>query len=95
LGDIKLAVKQARKVYVFEKLQDGKMPNAEVASVLELSIRQVQRIKKTFEAKGHEAFQHGNTWKKPARAFCENVKERVMEMVLLYRETNYQYILNL
>ena len=95
MGDIKLAVKQARKVYVFEKLQDGKMPNAEVASVLELSIRQVQRIKKTFEAKGHEAFQHGNTWKKPARAFCENVKERVMEMVLLYRETNYQYILNL
>ena len=69
VGDIKLAVKQARKVYVFEKLQDGKMTNAEAASALELSIRQVQRIKKAFETKGHEAFLHGNTGRKPAHSF--------------------------
>jgi len=44
------------------------------------------------EAKGYEAFQHGNAGRKPARAFCENVKERVMEVALLYRETSCQHI---
>jgi len=92
VGDIKLAIKQARKVYVFEKLQDGKMTNAEAASALGLSLRQVQRIKKAFETKGHEAFRHGNTGRKPARALCEKLKERVMEVALLYRETSCQHI---
>ena len=39
VGDVKLAIKQARKVYVFEKLQDGKMTNAEAALALGLSVR--------------------------------------------------------
>lgn len=92
VGDIKLAVKQARKVYVLEKLHDGKMTNAEAASALGLSLRQVQRIKKTFEAKGHLAFQHGNTGKKPVHAFCEKIKERVVEVALLYKGTSCQHI---
>jgi len=91
-GDIKLAIKQARKVYVFEKLRDGKMTNAEAASALGFSIRQVQRIKKAFETKGHEAFLHGNTGRKPVRALGEKVRERVIEMASLYRKTSCQHI---
>ena len=56
VGDIKLVIKQARKVYVFEKLQDGKMTNAEAASALGLSLRQVQRIKKPLKPKGMKLF---------------------------------------
>jgi transposase len=92
VGDIKLALKQARKVYVFEKLQEGKMTNAEAAFALKLSVRQIQRIKKAFETKRHEAFQHGNTGRKPAHAFGENLKKRVLEVALLYRETSCQHI---
>jgi hypothetical protein len=43
-GDIKLTVKQTRKVYIFEKLRDGKMKNPEAASSLGLSVRQLQRM---------------------------------------------------
>jgi len=92
VGDIKLAVKQARKVYVFEKLRDGKMTNAEAASALGLSIRQIQRIKRAFETEGHEAFLHGNTGRKPARALCEKIKEQVIEKASLYEGTSCQHI---
>jgi transposase len=94
-GDIKLTIKQARKVYVFEKLYGGKMSNAEAASTLGLSVRQVQRIKKTFETKGHLAFQHGNTGRKPARALSEDVRKRVIERASLYEGTSCQHIAEL
>jgi transposase len=91
-GDIKLAVKQARKVYVFERLRDGKMNNAEAASILGISVRQVQRIKKAFEADGYSVFQHGNTDRKPAHALSQEVKELVVERALLYSGTSCQHI---
>jgi transposase len=95
VGDIKLKIKQARKVYVFEKLRDGKMNNSEAAFTLGLSVRQVQRIKKNFETKGHLAFLHGNTGRKPARALCENVRKLVFERASLYDGTSCQHIAEL
>ena len=92
VGDIKLSIKQARKVYVFEKLRDGKMTNAEVASTLGLSIRQVQRIRRAFETIGHEAFLHGNTGRKPAHTLCEKMKENIVEKASLYKGTSCQHI---
>ena len=94
-GDIKLSIKQARKVYVFEKLRDGKMTNTDAASTLGLSVRQVQRIKRAFETKGHEAFLHGNSGRKPAHAICGEVKEQIAEKALLYKGTSCQHICEL
>jgi transposase len=92
VGDVKLAIKQERKVYVFEKLRDGKMTNAEAALSLGLSARQVQRVKKAFASKGHQAFQHGNTGRKPAHTLSESVRELVVERALLYKGTSCQHI---
>ena len=92
VGDIKLAVKQARKVYVFENLRDGKMTNVEAAYALGLSVRQVQRVKKAFDTKGYEAFEHGNTGRKPAHTLSENVRELVAEKALLYKGTSCQHM---
>jgi transposase len=94
-GDIKLSIKQARKVYVFEKLRDGKMTNTSAAYALRLSVIQVQRIKKAFQIKGHEAFLHGNIGRKPTHALCEKVKEQVVEKALLYKGTSCQHICEL
>jgi hypothetical protein len=74
-GDIKLAVKQARKVYVFEKLRDGELNNAEAASMLEFSVRQIQRIEKAFDIEGYSAFQHGNTGRKPVHALSREIEK--------------------
>ena len=70
-GDLKLPVKQARKVFVLECLRDGRMTNREAARSLELSVRQVQRLKRDFIRKGYDALRHGNTGRKPAHALKE------------------------
>jgi transposase len=95
VGDIKLGIKQARTVYVFEKLQVGKMSNAEAAHALGLSVRQVQRVKKAFETQGHEVFLHGNTGRKPVHTLCEKVKEQIVEKALLCIGTSCQHICEL
>jgi transposase len=94
-GDIKLAVTWARRVFIFEKLKDGKMSNAEAASALRLSVRQVQRIKKVFETKGYAALLHGNTGRKPACALSEDTRNFVAEKTLFYSGTSCQHIAEL
>ena len=51
LGDLKLSVKEARRVYVLEKLCSGEKTNQEAAQDLKLSVRQIQRIKQAFRLK--------------------------------------------
>jgi Trp operon repressor len=45
VGDLKMSLKQARKLYVLERLCEGGMSNREAASDLNLSVRQTQRGK--------------------------------------------------
>ena len=52
VGDIKVSIKQARRVFVLEQLSQGKTTNNEAAIALGLSIRQVQRAKFRFRVEG-------------------------------------------
>ena len=92
IGDIRLNLKQSRKVLVIEKLIDGKMTNREAASALGLSIRQIQRIGKEFRLKGHVALVHGNTGKKPVHTLHQEVKDLVLEKAALYSGTSWKHI---
>ncbi|MDR2175179.1 MAG: helix-turn-helix domain-containing protein [Synergistaceae bacterium] len=85
-GDIKLTVKRARKVYIFEKLRDGKINNSEIAASLALSVRQVQRIKKAFAADGLSAFLHGNSDRKPANAISEELAAQYGDEIFEMKE---------
>ncbi|MDR0764155.1 MAG: helix-turn-helix domain-containing protein [Synergistaceae bacterium] len=57
-GDIKLSIKQSRKVSAIERLYSEEMTNSEAAQLLGLSIRQVQRLKKKFKEEGHASLIH-------------------------------------
>ena len=48
-GDLKMSLKQARKVVVLERLCEGRISNREAASYLNLSIGQTQRAKSWFQ----------------------------------------------
>ena len=87
-GDIKLSIKQARKVLVVEKRVEGKMSNSDAAEALGLSVRQIQRIGKVFKIKGHAALIHGNTGRKPSHTLHQNIKELVLEKATLYSGTS-------
>jgi transposase len=64
-GDIRLGVKQSRKVLILEHLHSNRMTNQEAAKLTGLSVRQIQRIKKKYEMEGLVSLVHGNTGKKP------------------------------
>ena len=79
LGDLKLSVKEARRVYVLEKLCSGEKTNQEAAQDLKLSVRQIQRIKQAFRLKAHEALGHGNKGRKPAHALSEELRNLIAQ----------------
>ena len=79
LGDLKLSVKEARRVYVLEKLCSGEKTNQEAAQDLKLSVRQIQRIKQAFRLKAHEALVHGNKGRKPVHALSEKLKNLIAQ----------------
>ena len=65
VGDIKVSIKQARRIFVLEQITEGKMTNTEAATALGLSVRQIQRIKLRFSREGDYSLLHGNSGLKP------------------------------
>jgi len=76
-GDLKMSVKQARKLVVLERLCDGRISNREAASYLDLSIRQTQRVKSLFSKLGPESLVHGNTGGKPSNYAADHIRDFV------------------
>lgn len=94
-GDIKMSIKQARKVFVIERVVQGKMTNGEASLALGFSVRQIQRIKKEFKCNGLVALRHGNTGKKPAHTLCQETRDIVVERAAFYAGTSWNHIAEL
>jgi hypothetical protein len=70
-------LKQARKLYVLERLCEGRISNGEAASDLNLSVRQTQRVKLRFSELGPESLVHGNTGGKPPNYVADHIRDFV------------------
>jgi transposase len=92
-GDIKLSIKQSRKVLALERLCSGKMTNAEAAQLVGVSVRQIQRLKKKFQREGHIPLLHGNAGRKPAHAITAETKDIIATKASgEYKGTSCQHI---
>jgi transposase len=92
-GDIKLSIKQSRKVLALERLCSGRMTNAETARLVGLSVRQVQRLKKEFEREGHISLVHGNAGKKTAHTITDETRDIIaVKASGEYKGTSCQHI---
>jgi hypothetical protein len=78
-GDIRLTIKQARKLHVLEEVTGGVITNREASSALGLSVRQVQRIKTGYEEAGASSLVHGNTGRKPSNFIPIDIRALVAE----------------
>lgn len=76
-GEIRLSIRQARKLHVLEEVTCGKMTNREASETLGLSVRQVQRVKANFKEAGASSLVHGNTGLKPSNYVTDMVRELV------------------
>ncbi|HPC76245.1 MAG TPA: helix-turn-helix domain-containing protein [Synergistales bacterium] len=78
-GDIRLSIKQARRLHVLEEVTGRAITNREASAALGLSVRQVQRIKAGYEEAGASSLVHGNTGRKPSNFIPTHVRALVAD----------------
>ena len=78
-GDIRLSIKQARRLHVLEEVTSGVITSREASAALGLSVRQIQRIKTGYEEAGAPSLVHGNTGRKPSNFIPTHVRALAAE----------------
>ncbi len=68
-------MEEVRRYGVVTALLDGRMTNGEAAAALDVSVRQVKRIKGKVKREGPSGIKHGNTGRPSCRAFPPELKE--------------------
>lgn len=71
---------EQRRLLILNQLQAGVLVNGQAAELLGLSVRQVQRLRRAYEADGAAALVHGNQGRVPAHALDPAIAARVIEL---------------
>ena len=77
---IKMSKKEARKLTIIEELLAGRFTNHQAAELLDLSVRQVQRIKKEASVNEVMSILHKNRGRKPANALDPEVASTICQI---------------
>lgn len=77
---VTLSQAQLQRIKVIEKVVEGYLKAGQAAELLNLSRRQVRRLKKRYSAQGGEWVQHGNQGRRPANRIADGVRQQVLEL---------------
>lgn len=84
---------ELRRVLVLQKVLDGHITVQEAATLLELSTRQVKRLKKRLELFGPESLAHRNRGRKPTHTIPDHVRQLVVQLAQTkYRGCNDTFL---
>jgi transposase len=75
-----LSQKQLQRIKVMENVAEGRITIGRAAELLQLSTRQVKRLKQRFDAKNVQWVYHRNQGRKPANVIPESVRKRVLKL---------------
>lgn len=96
MGEIFLSTKEAKRLYVMERVLEGSWAASEAAKLLGLSIRQVFRLKGEMAANGEKGLVHKNRGRKPKHAVTEETRQLVIAQALgPYKGASYEHIAEL
>ena len=70
----------ARKMTIIEELLSGRFTNTQAAQLLDLSIRQVQRLKSEAATNGITSVLHKNRGRKPANTLNHQTAEAIIQI---------------
>lgn len=91
--EVTLTMAQVQRYEVVRAALEGRMTNAEAASALGRSIRQVQRLKRQVEAFGVRGVVHGNQGREPANKTPDAIRNSVIELAMgELAEYNYAHL---
>ena len=85
--------KQLKRNTVITQVIDGLITREKAAELLDLSVRQIDRIKKSYLQEGVESLIHKNTGRKPSHALDEETKEKVIQTrsIFPYSQANFKH----
>nr|HET6905143.1 helix-turn-helix domain-containing protein [Ktedonobacteraceae bacterium] len=87
---------EQKRVMVLNQVRSGQLSAAQAASLLNLSLRQVQRKLAAYEKEGPAALAHGNRHRKPIHTINEQVRKPVISLATTtYRGCNQQHLRDL
>jgi transposase len=79
-GEESITMAELNRYEVIKSLLDRRLTNKEAGRSLQLSIRQIQRIKKRVLSAGVRGILHGNRGRKPVHAFSAEFKAEAMDL---------------
>src|SRR5690554_2477802 len=74
---IEMSKNEARRMTIIEELLAGRFTNQQAAQLLDLSVRQVQRMKKEASVNGIVSILHKNRGRKPANALDPDIVDTI------------------
>lgn len=78
-GDVFMKTKEARRLFVIEQVSAGKITVREASERLELSCRQIIRLKKRFREEGAAGLVHKGRGKPSKQRFAQEIRDFVAE----------------
>jgi hypothetical protein len=95
-GRITLTTSEQRRLIVLNHLESGALVNAEAARLVDLSVRQLQRMKAAYVEFGAAALAHGNRGRRPVHALDPELARKVVELATTtYAGFNQQHLTEL
>lgn len=88
-----MSQEQIKRYVVIQKSLEGEITVKEAAAALNLSVRQVIRLRNGVRENGAAALIHKNQGRPPAHATTESLKKRIVELKLSdkYRNANFKH----
>jgi len=92
-GEVTFTMREIKRYGVIQALLEKKMTNKQAAIALNLSCRQIKRIKKKVKELGPLGVLHGNKGRKPSHAFSEEKKFEIIKLVKnRYFDFNFSHL---
>jgi transposase len=89
---VTMTITELKRLKVVQEIEAGQMTASEGAEALELSVRQVRRLKRAYGEKGAAGLAHGNRGKASARRTPEGIRKRVEALANKeYKDYNDQH----
>lgn len=92
-----MSQEQIKRYTIIEKTYDGLLTVEEAAEYLDLSVRQVIRLRKGVKEKGTAALIHKNQGRKPAHAIPDDLKQNIIKLKTSenYKDANFMHFKDL
>lgn len=92
-GNVILNPKEQRRLLVLNQLEGGALTNQQAAELLQVSVRQVRRLRARYRERGAAALAHGNRGRTPANAISAQARSQVIELASTrYQGFNQQHL---